>query len=46
VAAVPRGNALARPESPSGWGPSDVVIVLIATSLLVLSVVGLYLLFK
>jgi pSer/pThr/pTyr-binding forkhead associated (FHA) protein len=46
VAAVPRGNALARPEPPSGWGPSDVVIVLIATSLLVLSVVGLYLLFK
>ena len=46
VAQIPRGTSLAKKETPSGWGASDLVIVLIATSLLVLSVVGLYLLFK
>lgn len=47
VAEVPRGHALTATKKPNeGWGFSDVVIVLVAGSVVVLSVIGLWLLFR
>ena len=47
VAQVPRetGRAITKPRT-HGWGFSDVVIVLVAVSVVVLSVTGLWLLFR